>query len=107
MFVSQHANTFSSQGDVLLVDLSYYQTITKTGGLQTAMATVPASTRLSVQVQLAGPPRRSIQSLAEMTATPSRFGKCRALPVMTAQSAASALAMNGQSPGSGSFSAVR
>lgn len=36
VFVSQHANTFSSQGDVLLVDLSYYQTITKAGGLQTA-----------------------------------------------------------------------
>ena len=36
MFVSQHANSFSSQGDVLLVDLSYYQTITKAGGIQTA-----------------------------------------------------------------------
>ncbi len=36
ILVSQHANTFSSQGDVILVDLSYYQTITKVGGLQTA-----------------------------------------------------------------------
>ena len=36
VFVSQHANSFSGQGDVLLVDLSYYQTITKAGGLQTA-----------------------------------------------------------------------
>lgn len=36
IFVSQHANSFSSQGDVLLVDLSYYQTITKAGGMQTA-----------------------------------------------------------------------
>jgi len=36
VIVSQHANTFSSQGDVLLVDLSYYQSITKAGGLQTA-----------------------------------------------------------------------
>ncbi len=36
MIVSQHANTFSSLGDVLLVDLSYYQTITKAGGMQTA-----------------------------------------------------------------------
>ena len=36
VFVSQHANSFSSQGDVLLVDLSYYQTITKSGGMQTA-----------------------------------------------------------------------
>jgi HK97 family phage major capsid protein len=36
VFVSQHANTFSSQGDVLLADLSYYQTITKAGGMQTA-----------------------------------------------------------------------
>ena len=36
VIVSQHANTFSSQGDVLLVDLSYYQTITKAGGMQTA-----------------------------------------------------------------------
>lgn len=36
VFVSQHANSFSAQGDILLVDLSYYQTITKSGGLQTA-----------------------------------------------------------------------
>ena len=36
MFVSQHANTFSAQGDILLVDLKYYQTITKAGGMQTA-----------------------------------------------------------------------
>ena len=36
VFVSQHANSFSGQGDVLLADLSYYQTITKAGGLQTA-----------------------------------------------------------------------
>lgn len=36
IIVSQHANTFSSQGDVILVDLSYYQTITKLGGAQTA-----------------------------------------------------------------------
>lgn len=36
VFVSQHANTFSSQGDVLLVALLYYQTITKAGGMQTA-----------------------------------------------------------------------
>jgi HK97 family phage major capsid protein len=36
VFVSQHANSFSAAGDVLLVDLSYYQTITKAGGMQTA-----------------------------------------------------------------------
>lgn len=36
IIVSQHANTFSSQGDVMLVDLGYYQTITKSGGVQTA-----------------------------------------------------------------------
>jgi hypothetical protein len=36
VIVSQHANTFSSAGDVLLADLSYYQTITKAGGMQTA-----------------------------------------------------------------------
>ena len=36
VFVSQHANSFSGQGDVLLADLSYYQTITKAGGMQTA-----------------------------------------------------------------------
>jgi len=36
VFVSQHANTFSAQGDVILADLSYYQTITKAGGMQTA-----------------------------------------------------------------------
>lgn len=36
VIVSQHANTFSSAGDVMLVDLSYYQTITKGSGVQTA-----------------------------------------------------------------------
>jgi HK97 family phage major capsid protein len=36
IIVSQHAKSFSSQGDVMLVDLSYYQTITKAGGVQTA-----------------------------------------------------------------------
>lgn len=36
IMISQHANTFSSQGDVILVDLSYYQTITKATGVQTA-----------------------------------------------------------------------
>lgn len=34
--VSQHAKAFSSQGDVLLVDLSYYQSITKAEGMQSA-----------------------------------------------------------------------
>ena len=33
---SQHPAPFSAQGDVLLVDLKYYQTITKAGGLQSA-----------------------------------------------------------------------
>lgn len=32
VYVSQHANTFSSLGDVLLMDLSYYRVITKDGG---------------------------------------------------------------------------
>lgn len=36
VLVSQHANAFSSQGDVLLLDLSYYQVITKAEGIQTA-----------------------------------------------------------------------
>jgi HK97 family phage major capsid protein len=36
VLVSQHANTFSSAGDVILVDLGYYQTITKAGGIQMA-----------------------------------------------------------------------
>lgn len=36
VIVSQHANSFSGKGDVMLVDLSYYQTITKAGGVQTA-----------------------------------------------------------------------
>lgn len=34
--ISQHANTFSAQGDILLADLSYYRTITKAGGIETA-----------------------------------------------------------------------
>ncbi len=36
VYVSQHASQFSSLGDVILVDLSYYQTITKEGGMETA-----------------------------------------------------------------------
>lgn len=36
VLVSQHANSFSSAGDVILVDLNYYQTITKAGGIQLA-----------------------------------------------------------------------
>lgn len=36
IMVSQHANTFSAQGDVQLHDLSYYRTITKAGGVQMA-----------------------------------------------------------------------
>ena len=36
VYISQHAASFTSQGDVLLVDLKYYQTITKAGGMQTA-----------------------------------------------------------------------
>jgi HK97 family phage major capsid protein len=34
--ISQHAKSFSSQGDVILVDLQYYQAITKSEGVQTA-----------------------------------------------------------------------
>lgn len=36
VIVSQHANTFSSQGDIVLVDLAYYQAITKAEGITTA-----------------------------------------------------------------------
>lgn len=36
IIVSQHAKSFSSQGDILLVDLSYYQAITKAEGVVTA-----------------------------------------------------------------------
>lgn len=36
VLISQHANTFSSVGDVQLHDLSYYRTITKRGGIETA-----------------------------------------------------------------------
>lgn len=38
VIVSQNANTFSAQGDVMLLDLSYYQTISKVGGPQTAVS---------------------------------------------------------------------
>lgn len=34
--VSQHAAAFSSQGDIALVDMSYYRTLTKAGGVQMA-----------------------------------------------------------------------
>ena len=36
VMTSQHAPTFSAANDVTLVDLSYYRTITKAGGIQTA-----------------------------------------------------------------------
>ena len=36
IMISQHAASFSSQGDVQLHDLSYYRTLTKAGGIQTA-----------------------------------------------------------------------
>lgn len=36
VIVSQHAKSFSSAGDVTLVDLNYYQAITKAGGIETA-----------------------------------------------------------------------
>ncbi|PXV60666.1 phage major capsid protein, HK97 family [Dyella jiangningensis] len=36
IFVSQHASAFSSQGDLSLIDLQYYRSITKSGGIQTA-----------------------------------------------------------------------
>lgn len=36
VLITQHAKAFSSQGDVILTDLSYYQTITKAEGIQTA-----------------------------------------------------------------------
>lgn len=35
IMVSQHASAFSSEGDVSLVDMSYYRTITKAGGIKT------------------------------------------------------------------------
>lgn len=36
IMVSQHSPAFSSQGDLSLVDLSFYRTITKAGGVETA-----------------------------------------------------------------------
>jgi HK97 family phage major capsid protein len=36
IMVSQHASAFSAQGDINLCDMSYYRTITKAGGVQTA-----------------------------------------------------------------------
>lgn len=36
VLVSQHAKTLGDEGDVLLCDCSYYQSITKAGGVQTA-----------------------------------------------------------------------
>lgn len=36
IMVSQHAAAFSSLGDVMLADMSYYRTITKAGGVETA-----------------------------------------------------------------------
>lgn len=36
IIVSQHAKSFSAAGDVNLVDLTYYQTITKAGGVEMA-----------------------------------------------------------------------
>lgn len=36
IMITQHAKSFSSQGDVLLMDWNYYRTITKAGGVQMA-----------------------------------------------------------------------
>ncbi|HUY04381.1 MAG TPA: phage major capsid protein [Rhodocyclaceae bacterium] len=36
IMVSQHASAFSAQGDIQLVDMSYYRSITKAGGIKTA-----------------------------------------------------------------------
>lgn len=36
IIISQHAKSFTNQGDVILVDLSYYQAITKAEGFETA-----------------------------------------------------------------------
>lgn len=36
VMVNQHAAAFSAQGDINLMDMSYYRTITKSGGIQTA-----------------------------------------------------------------------
>ena len=36
IMVSQHAKSFTNQGDILLVDMSYYQTITKAEGITMA-----------------------------------------------------------------------
>lgn len=36
IMVSQHAKSFSAQGDIILADLGYYRTITKAQGIETA-----------------------------------------------------------------------
>lgn len=36
IMISQHVPGFTSQGDVSLLDMSYYRTLTKAGGMQTA-----------------------------------------------------------------------
>jgi len=36
IIVTQHAKSFTSLGDLMLVDLSWYQTIEKAGGIETA-----------------------------------------------------------------------
>lgn len=38
IIVSQHAKSFSSQGDISLLDMSYYRTITKAEGIRTDMS---------------------------------------------------------------------
>jgi len=38
LMVTQHAKSFTSQGDVMLMDPTYYRTITKTGGMQNAVS---------------------------------------------------------------------
>jgi len=36
IMISQHAKSFSAQGDIMLADMSYYRTITKAQGIETA-----------------------------------------------------------------------
>jgi HK97 family phage major capsid protein len=38
VLVSQHAKTLGQQGDIMLLDFSYYRTITKASGVETAVS---------------------------------------------------------------------
>jgi HK97 family phage major capsid protein len=84
IIVTQHAKSFSSEGDVMLADFSHYQAITKAGGIQTATSmhlyfdadavAFRATFRMDGQPKLAAPvnPQNGANTLSPFVALGAR-----------------------------------